>query len=183
MPNREKEAMMTEGEMPEGEVAIAVEIETAEMDDEQMYADMAPKARNRPFSMKALNNLVGATNRLLPLFGQTPDYPQFDGDIDVFPTDFVRVLAMFQGAINEACDLDMCDDEMDFVMEDITDDASINALAGKIDMMARDRDFKNYLRNPPETMEEEEDVSGAEMAMEGEEMSDQQMDDLFSERV
>ena len=182
MPNYEDKPM---NEMPaEGEVSIEVEIESAEMADEDMYAEIAPRSTNRPFSTKALNNLVKATNRLLPMFDQDPDYPEFTQAIEVFPTDFVRVLAMFQGAVNEACDLDMCNEELDFVMEDITDDASIMAVAGKIDRLARDRDFKNYLKNPPERMEEEEEVvSGAETAMEGAEMSDEQMDALFTQRV
>ena len=179
MPNYENEQMMK----PQGEVSIEVEIENAEMEDDAMYAEMAPKALNRPFSTKALNNLVKATNRLLPLFEQTPDYPEFTADVEVFPTDFVRVLAMFQGAVNEAVAADMLDAEMDFTMEDLTDDQALNALAGKLTSLAQSREFKSFLRNPPSPMAEEEVVSGAETAMEGEEMTEQQMDDLFTQRV
>lgn len=163
-------------------VALAVEIETAEGEDEMMYEEMAPSGR---FSRKALNNLVKATNRLLPLFEQTPDYPQFDADLDgKLPTDFVRVLAMFQGAVNAAVDADVLDSEMDFVMEDMTDDMALQSIAGKITSIAGNRDFRSFLRNPPE-MEEEpvEEVSGAETAMEGEDMTPEQMDNLFAGRM
>ena len=163
-------------------VALAVEIETAEGEDEMMYEEMAPSGR---FSRKALNNLVKATNRLLPLFEQTPDYPQFDADLDgKLPTDFVRVLAMFQGAVNAAVDADVLDSEMDFVMEDMTDDMALQSIAGKITSIAGNREFRSFLRNPPE-MEEEpmEEVSGAEAAMEGEDMTPEQMDNLFAGRM
>ena len=75
---------------------LAMEIQGAEQDDEMMFAQMSPKGN---FTSKALNNLVKATNRLLPLFGQTPDYPMFEGNLTEFPTEFVRVLTMFKGAV------------------------------------------------------------------------------------
>ena len=106
---------MNEQEMPEMEI----EIKTAEQDDESMYQNMAPKGN---FSSKALNILVGATNKLLPLFGQSPDYPQFQEGAKVLPNDFVRVLAMFQGATNQAVDAEDVPAELDFMMEDLTDD-------------------------------------------------------------
>jgi len=163
-------------------VALAVEIETAEGEDEMMYEEMAPSGR---FSRKALNNLVKATNRLLPLFEQTPDYPQFDADLDgKLPTDFVRVLAMFQGAVNAAVDADVLDSEMDFVMEDMTDDMALQSIAGKITSIAGNREFRSFLRNPPQMEEEPEmEESGAEAAMEGEDMTPEQMDNLFAGRM
>ena len=91
---------MREEDMDMGQpsMEIDVEIDQAEGDDEANFQEMAPKGR---FTAKALNNLVKATNRLLPLFDQTPDYPSFEEDITEFPTEFVRVLAMFQGAAEE----------------------------------------------------------------------------------
>ena len=164
-------------------VALSVEIESAEGEDEMMYEEMAPSGR---YSRKSLNNLVAATNRLLPLFEQTPDYPQFDGDLDgKLPTDFVRVLAMFQGAVNAAVDADVLDSEMDFVMEDMTDDTALQSIAGKITAISGNREFRSFLRNPPEIEEEPdgEEISGADVAMEGEDMSSEQMDNLFAGRM
>ena len=51
------------------EEMMDAEIGAAEQDEEMAFAEMAPRGR---FSAKALNNLVKATNRLLPKFGQTP---------------------------------------------------------------------------------------------------------------
>jgi hypothetical protein len=165
------------------EVSLTVAVGEAEQSDEQMYSEMAPAGR---YSAKALNNLVKATNRLLPLFDQDPSYPEFTSDLDgQLPTDFVRVLAMFQGAINAAVDFEVVDAEMDFLMEDLTDDELLNMLAGKLTSLAQNREFKQFLRNPPmmEEEEEEEMTSGAETAMEGEEMTDEQMDSLFASRM
>jgi len=180
MEYKEEKMMMAEGPGPE--VSLEVEVAAAEGEDEALYEELAPSGK---FSRKSLNNLVKATNRLLPLFEQTPDYPQFDADIDgKLPTDFVRVLAMFQGAVNAAVDADVLDDEFDFVLEDLTDDQSIQAIAGKITSIAGNREFRSFLKNPPEIEDElEEDISGAEVAMEGEEMSPEQMDNLFAGRI
>lgn len=143
------EEMMNNMPMMEEEVA------GAEQADEQMFAEMAPRGR---FTKKALNNLVNATNRLLPLFEQTPDYPVFEADVEVFPTDFVRVLAMFQGAVQAAVDSESIPADMDFQMEDLTDDMSLNLLAGKLTNLAKSKDFKMFLKNPPEEEMTEEEV-------------------------
>jgi len=75
-------------------VSKEMEGDIAEMEgmDEEKFAAMAPKGA---FTARGLNALVKATNKLLPMFGQTGDYPTFSQDTKVLPTDFVRVLAMF----------------------------------------------------------------------------------------
>ena len=153
------------------------DIQSAEQEDESMFGEMAPKGR---FTAKALNNLVKATNRLLPLFNQTPDYPTFEGDVTEFPTDFVRVLAMFEGAVSGAIEEDLIDDEMDFDMGDITADENVNVLAGKLNRLVNDRSFKKYLKGMSD--DKEEATEGDEPdADEG--MDDKDMDALFMERM
>lgn len=171
-----------------GEMEIQIALGDAEQADEQMYADMAPQSGTVPFSRKALNNLVKATNRLLPLFGQDPNYPEFAEDITVFPTDFVRVLAMFQGATNEAVANEVLDAEMDWSMDTITDDQSINALAGKLTSLAQSKPFKQFLKEQPQEMEEaptEETVPEEQEYTEKkpEDMSDEEMNNLFAGRM
>ena len=156
---------------------MEIEIQGAEQEDESMFGEMAPKGR---FTAKALNNLVKATNRLLPLFDQTPDYPSFESDITEFPTDFVRVLAMFEGAVSGAIEEDLIDDEMDFDMSDITADENVNVLAGKLNRLVNDRSFKKYLKGMSD--DKEEATEGDEPdADEG--MDDKDMDALFMERM
>ena len=150
--------------MEEPQMALQVEIETAEGEDEAMYAEMAPSGN---YTKKGLNNLVKATNRLLPLFEQTPDYPAFAEDLSgQLPTDFVRVLAMFQGAINAAVQSDAIDAEFDFMLEDLTDDNALNAVAGKLTSIAKNRDFRNFLKEPAEEGVVEEVVMTEEGQME-----------------
>ena len=164
------EEMMNNMPMMEEDVA------GAEQADESMFAEMAPRGR---FTRKALNNLVAATNRLLPLFEQTPDYPVFEADVEVFPTDFVRVLAMFQGAVQAAVDSESVPADMDFQMEDLTDDMSLNLLAGKLTNLAKSKDFKMFLKNPPEEEMTEEEV----VEEEGAAPTSSEIDMLFAGRM
>jgi len=173
-----KEEMMNEPSM-----AIEVEIEKAAQDEDMDFAEMAPKGR---FSAKALNNLVKATNRLLPMFDQTPDYPSFDADVSEFPTDFVRVLAMFQGATDDAIEQGVVDDEYGFDFDEITGDANIQVLAGKINKLAGDKGFKRYLQSMPSDEPEGEEMAVADADMEESPegpMEEEDMDALFMERM
>jgi len=161
------------------EEMLDAEIGAAEQEEEVAFAQMAPRGR---FSAKALNNLVKATNRLLPKFGQTPDYPEFDGNITEFPTDFVRVLAMFQGATDDAVEQGIVDDEFAFDFENISDDANLMVLAGKINKLASDKQYDRYLRSQP-TEEEETEEGMVEDEITTEDMPPQDVDALFMERM
>jgi hypothetical protein len=166
-------------EMMEKMPGLEVEIQMAEEDDEQSFDGMAPEGQ---YSVKPLNNLVKAANRLLPLFDQTPDYPAFSEDLTKLPTDFVRVLAMFEGAISDAVEKDMVDEEMQFELEDITDDAMLNVVAGKVNSIASSKDFKRYLKEVPSEMGEEMEMN-EEVETEDEEPTEEDVDTLFMERM
>tara|TARA_R100000329_G_scaffold8516_1_gene9831 strand:- start:147 stop:665 length:519 start_codon:yes stop_codon:yes gene_type:complete len=172
---------MREEEMDQPTMEMEIEIQGAEDEDEMMFEDMAPEGNYTP---KALNNLVKATNRLLPLFGQTPDYPTFSEPLTKLPTDFVRVLMMFSGAIDDAVGQDLIDNEMSFELSEITDDAMLNMLAGKINNLVNSKEFKRYLKETPSgDVEEEMDMSAGESMMGGEAPDEEQMDALFMERM
>tara|TARA_Y100000114_G_scaffold45074_1_gene40745 strand:- start:16074 stop:16580 length:507 start_codon:yes stop_codon:yes gene_type:complete len=160
------------------EEMLEAEISAAEQDEEVAFAQMAPRGR---FSAKALNNLVKAANRLLPKFGQTPDYPLFQGDITEFPTDFVRVLAMFQGATDDAVEQGIVDDEFGFDFENITSDANLMVLAGKINKLASDKQYDRYLRSQPTDEETEEGITEDEITTEDMPLED--VETLFMERM
>ncbi len=161
------------------EEMLDAEIGAAEQDEEMAFAEMAPRGR---FSAKALNNLVKATNRLLPKFGQTPDYPSFEGDITEFPTDFVRVLAMFQGATDDAVEQGIVDDEFAFEFEDISSDGNLMILAGKINKLASDKQYDRYLKSQP-TDEPGEGEEMVEDEITTEDMPPEDVDALFMERM
>jgi len=164
------------GKVNEMMMDLENEMGGAQQEEEVAFAEMAPKGR---FSAKALNNLVKASNRLLPKFGQTPDYPLFNSDETVFPTDLVRVLAMFQGATDGAVEMGIVDDEFGFDFENITDDANIMVLAGKINKLATDKRYDRYLQSQPE--DDGEEVIDDETTTE--DMPPQDVDALFMERM
>ena len=115
-------------EIPQPDVA------PLEQADEQLYEAQAPRGS---FTKNALNGLVKATNRLLPAFEQSADYPKFEEDIEVFPTDFTRVLSMFAAAVSAAAAEEVVEPELVFAIEDIIDDTSVHQVAGKITSLSK----------------------------------------------
>ena len=146
----------------------------AEEADQDVFEAMAPRGT---FTSRGLDPLVRATNKLLPLFGQTPDYPQVE-DTDVLPTDFVRVLAMFQAAIDDAIEEGVLKPEMKISLDGVVDDTALMTIAGKIDMVAQDREFKKFLQEPFEPEAEE-----APMREEPAEMTEEEEDMIMMERM
>ena len=160
---------------------MAETLNEAEMTDEMNYEAMSPEGS---FTMNSMNALVKATNKLLPVFGQDPDYPTFSEDVSKFPAEFKRILAMFSAASKDAADNDAIETDLVISLDDITDDRSLKLASGRIDALARSKDFKRFLKEPmPQAEEEEEEMAGAETAMAGEEMDDAAMDELFMGRM
>jgi len=152
---------------------VAEDLNKLEMEDEDMYVQMAPRGT---FTSRGLDPLVRNTNKLLPLFGQEPNYPKI-GDVDVLPTDFVRVLSMFVAAVDDAIEEGVLNPEMKIDLEGVRDDAGLMSLSGKIEMLAKDREFKRFLQ---------EDKAEEEAPMEEEaevEMSPEEEDAMLMERL
>lgn len=178
MYNRKKELGMlgmTENDLTDDSIGLDAELNEAEEVDEASFAAIAPQGR---FGTADLNLLVDAVNLILPAFEQSPDYPKFSEDVTVLPTDFVRVLSMVQGAVNEAVGQDKIDAEIDFTLEEITDGNALNLLAGKISQLAKNRDFKRFLSEPPVIEEMEEEMPEQEQMQ-----SPEELDALFASRI
>lgn len=128
------------------------------------------------YSVNGLNALVNALNKVLPLF-QMPDYPTFDEDINgPLPEEFVRQLAM----VNEAA---MAANLEPMVFEEATDDTGLQMMAGRLDMLAKDKTFKAFLEEQVSMIDEEmpeEEVEMVEETPMGTEIDD---DQLFMERM
>jgi len=172
MKDKEKMIVIGIGSRP-GSDPIGKELEDAEEADSDMFEAMAPKG---DFTARGLAPLVKATNRLLPLFGQEPDYPSVP-DTKVLPTDFTRILAMFKSAVDDAISKEVVDQEMAIMLDSIRDDSALMALAGKLDMLSRDKDFKRFLKEPME-----EEGMGTEMSEEMG-MSPEEEDMMMAERM
>jgi hypothetical protein len=165
--------MIGMGSRPEGD-ELGMDLEAAEEADAEMIAAISPRG---DFTSRGLDPLVKATNSLLPLFDQEPTYPKV-GDTKVLPPDFVRILAMFKGAIDDAIEKEVILPEMKISLDSIKDDTALITLAGKLQMLAKDKAFKSFLKEPVEEMEPEE-----EGEMEEEEMSDEEEESFLMDRM
>jgi hypothetical protein len=146
--------------------------------EDSLYAASSPVAVDM-FHKKALNALVKATNKLLPLFGVSQAYAALPGDIKTLPTDFVRILSMFSSAISDAIAADTIDPDMAFSLEDITDDTGLVQAAGKIGMVSGEKAFKAFLKAPRKEVAAEED----QMDMAPEMAESMDSEELFMGRV
>lgn len=153
---------------------------------EAAYADsetvkvLSPKGN---FTGRGLAPLVKATNKLLPLFGQSGDYPTLPGNLKELPEDFTRVITMFVAAVNDAIAEEVVGPEMAISLDSITDDTGLLTLAGKLQMLASSKDFKKFLSEPAE-----DETRGTEAGEEGgmpeeEEMSSENADQLMMGRM
>lgn len=159
-------------DMEDSELSPA--LNEAEMADEEMMDSMSPTGQ---YTSKGLNALVKATNSVLPLFEQTPDYPTFSQNLTKLPTDFVRILMMFQSAVEDAIANDVLPEDIAFDLSTVKDDSALISLAGKLSMLSKSKDFKKFLKEPPKdetnTTEAAEDVG----------MSPEEEDKLMMERM
>ena len=159
------EAMTRQGEVEESE--------------DELYAASSPKGK---FSGKALNSLVDATNRLIPLFGIEDKYDRFgSATITSLPPEFMRLLTMFSKAMSDAIEEGILPEDAMIDMKVVTDDNGLQALAGRIGMAAKSPGFKRFLlRKTSESAPEAEGEDEEEMS---EEMGSDDMDKLMMERM
>lgn len=151
----------------------------AEYMDEQKFMEMAPKGK---FTPRALMPLVKETNKLLPLFGQEPNYPALKEELGQLPTDFVRVLSMFQAAVDDAIAADVLAPDMKIDFSAIKDDSGLMLLAGKLNQLQKSMEFKRFLKEPSK----EEESMGQSMGEEGAEemgMSPEEEDNMLMSRM
>jgi len=168
--------------MPKVEIEVEMEGPASGMGDaateadDETYATIAPKGK---FTPKGLGPLVKATNTLLPLFGQSPDYPSITENITELPTDFVRVLSMFVAAVDDAIEADMLDESMALSFDGITDDRALMLMAAKLGQIAKSMEFKRFLKEPKPEEEETYDEERTPMP----EMADEAADSLMMGRM
>lgn len=159
--------------------------DVAEKEDE-LYETASPKGR---FSGKALNSLVDATNRLLPIFGITEAYPKFGGETQTsLPVAFMRLLTMFDKAIEDAVAEGVLPEDANIDLTIITDDAGLQGLAGRIGMASKSPGLKRFLKRKvaargAEEMGKEGEYSESEKPEEEDDMSESKMNTLFAERM
>tara|TARA_R110000787_G_scaffold226185_5_gene333985 strand:- start:2452 stop:2964 length:513 start_codon:yes stop_codon:yes gene_type:complete len=146
-------------------------------EEDALFADAAPRG---DFHMKSLNALVGSVNRALPMFDQEL-YPKFSEDIQVLPQEFVRVLGMIGQAADDAVTAGIVEAELNYSLDEITDDAALTTAASKIDALSRNKDFKKFLTEPAP----EEEIGSIEEEVVAEEVEPpvEEIEDLFAARI
>jgi hypothetical protein len=172
----DKMIMIGVGARPQGE-PMSEDLGMAEEADAEMFEAMAPRGN---FTSRGLDPLVRSTNRMLPLFDQSGDYPNVE-DTEVLPTDFVRILAMFQAAVEDAISEDVLREEMRIDLDGVIDDTGLMTIAGKLDMLSKDREFKKFLKEPMD-----DEVAGEEemgMQMEDEAMTEDEIERMMMARM
>lgn len=120
-------------------------------EDMQGMVDMELPTVRGQFSQTAMNALVDSTNMALEAAGFEGDYPEFKEDVVEFPSEFVRVLAMFADAAEET------GAGVQLEMDMIEDDRDVAALASKVRQLAESDAFAQGMAEPIE----------AEVAMQG----------------
>lgn len=163
-----------------GEQSNPNELDTTGVEDadEALFEELAPKGN---FEMEDMNILVRAVNELLPAFGQEPTYPNFEEGVQVFPTDFVRILAMVGGAVDEAIKQRAIDPGLAIDLATVTDSPGLSGLTARISELAQNQDFLRFLEQAsPDSPEQPEQVSTPE-APTG--PSDADVNQLFKSRI
>jgi hypothetical protein len=162
----------------EGMGELDQDLEMAEEADASLYESLAPKG---DFTSRGLDPLVKSVNLVLPLFEQEPTYPKVK-DTKLLPVDFVRILSMFAAAVDDAIEAEVLAPEMKISLDGIRDDSALMSLAGKLQMISKDKAFKAFLKEEVEEIGAEEEGGEEEEMMEegGEEMSEE---DLLMSRM
>ena len=168
------------GPMPPGGGALTEVIALGEEADQRTLEERAPTG---PFKPKAVNAMVKAMNRVLPLFGLDPDARETtEARVDALPVELVRHLDMISAAANDAVAAEAIDAELAFSLSDITDDTSLQVVSGKLDKLSKDKDFKTFLKEAEAQPEAEAEVTEVEVeeTPDGDEVG---AEDLFMERM
>jgi len=164
------------GSKEPAEVELELKVGELEGEEDGMYQDMSPVGR---FSKGALNSLVSVHNQVSKLFGMKP-YASFEEDQESFPGSFTKEISMIIDAADDAAEAEVIEMEMVPSLENITTDKDVALLSGKIGMLAKSKDFKKFLAEP---VEKKEEMPEEEMVPAEGEMSEEDMDKLFSERM
>lgn len=125
-------------------------ISQAAMADKQISQAASPKGR---FSKAALNQLVSAVQPVIALFGIQEPYPAFSADQTELPAEFFELLTMLQAAVNDAIAAEVISPDMAIDLN-VVDDRGLKMLSSRMSMLAKDKSFKQFLKEPKAAVSE-----------------------------
>jgi hypothetical protein len=136
------------------------------------------------FTAVRLNAVVDAMNDIVTLMPDVEEYPVFEDDIEVFPTEFMDYFNIINTALTDAAM-----DELVIEVETVQDDQDLARVAGELGSIAKNGEFKRFLKNQYKgaaaPVEEEviEEFPMVEEGPIGPEAPMEEMDTLFMERM
>lgn len=162
-------------DMSANDQAVLSRAEDADMAREQAFQEMAPVGN---YSVESLNILVDSLNDVLPLFEVEEPYPTFEEGIEdgPLPPEFVAAIEMVRAAAMDAGLERLAPD-----LSEASDDTALEDTAAKLDTLAENQTFRTFLRTAISDMEEP--MAEEEAAAEETEISDEEADALFAERM
>lgn len=133
--------MPDEAPMPAaGEAEMEAKMNEADAAFEDAMAAGNPEGE---FSSSALNVLIDKVNDALKLFGEdAQEVPKVDEASDEFPTELTKAISMIERA---AIDSGVSDDDMG--LGELQSDGDVKMLAGKIAALAKNQNFKTFLKS------------------------------------
>lgn len=153
--------------MPDEMRQVADEVD---MKTDDAYASTSPVGE---FHMSALNSMVQALNRVVPLFG-VPEIQPFTEDATSFPPEIMRALTMVKNAAEDS-------GAQEFDLVRVKQDRDLLLLAGKLTALAKDRAFKDFLVAPARPKAAPTEQVGKSASTEAP-PSDADMNELFASR-
>lgn len=172
--------------------SVKVEFETglrdAAVEEDALFQEMSPTGE---FTEDALETLVRQLNTVLPAFGLSDPFPlPPEGVHDRLPQELVRLLSMVQQAVSDAIAADVVSEDLAFDLAEVSSDADLKLIAGKLNRLGKDKKFQKFLTEAQpeeelpaaeEEMVVEEEPEGPELDVE--EASEEDLDKLFASRL
>jgi hypothetical protein len=160
---------------------------TAELEQEYSMASEEAKQSDvgsisGKYSLDALKKFIKTLNSALSTFG-VPAIPEPTQPTNELPPAVVGPLTMIASAISDAVSDDVLDESLAFDPESVVDDMALNGVGISLTRAFADKAFKRWLKEAPSKESEEEIKIEIERKAPKEEMSEEDMDNLFASRM
>lgn len=125
----------------------------ADIEMDNMAAEVAPTGK---YSIRSLTVLVDAINKIIPLFDATLPLIEIPAEdiAGALPVEIVKAITMINAAVSDA----MLSAELLPSLDNLVDDRALEMVAGKLILLAKNRDFLMHLKSAPKTAPEAEEI-------------------------
>ena len=152
---------------------VSVSISEVENEEEGLLSDMAPKGE---WSVEAMNIFLDSLNKVAALFS-LPAFDKVKEVVTVIPTPIVKALIMIQDAVADAVAQEVVSPDLAFDVSALTNDSNLGLLGGKLDLLAKDRELRRFLKEESSKEEVASEPEDATMPVE------EDVEALFTSRM